>query len=95
LVWLLPDLKSIITVAPYSFVLTALCLSSLTCGRGDNAKPVIEKLILPTTVQPGEIVVFKVVAHDPDENQLTYIRIVNGEILSTTLQRRSGKFLKP
>ena len=77
-------MKSIITVAPYSFVLTVLCLSALTCSRGDNAKPVIEELILPTIVQPGETVVFKVVAHDPDGDQLTYIWMVNGEILSTT-----------
>ena len=60
-------------------------MSSLTCGRGDNAKPVIEKLILPTTVQPGETAVFKVVALDPDGDQLTYIWMINGEISSTKL----------
>ena len=71
-------MKSIIIIALYYFVLTVLCLSSLTCGRGDNAKPVIEKLILPTTVQPGETAVFKVVALDPDGDQLTYIWMING-----------------
>ena len=78
-------MKSIIIIALYYFVPIVLCLSSLTCGRGDNAKPVIEKLILPTTVQPGETAVFKVVALDPDGDQLTYIWMINGEISSTKL----------
>ena len=88
-------MKSTITIALYYFVLIVLCLSLLTCGRGDNAKPVIEKLILPVTVQPGETAVFRVVALDPDGDQLTYIWIINGETSSTKLSTMTWETVSP
>lgn len=48
-------------------------------------KPIIEEFIVPSTIQPGETAIFKVIALDPDGDQLTYIWIINGETSSTKL----------
>ncbi len=70
--------KTPLNVFYYSLFI-ALCLRSLTCKRSHNMKPIIEEFIVPSTIQPGETAIFKVIALDPDGDQLTYIWIINGE----------------
>ena len=67
-----------------------ICLLLLTIlvgvlvGCGENAEPVIEQLIIPETAEPGNRVIFQVVAHDPDGDVLIYTWIVNNTRLTET-----------
>ena len=54
----------------------------VSVGCGENAEPVIDRLIIPETAEPGDRVTFQVVAHDPDDDILTYMWVVNKTTLT-------------
>ena len=50
----------------------------------ENAAPVIDRLIIPETAEPGTLLELRVVARDPDGDTLTYLWTVNDVPLEVT-----------
>lgn len=72
-----------------SLVMVCLtCFYIAGCGSDDdeptNSSPIVDAFIIPTEFNPGEILEFKVIAYDEDDDALTYAWTVNGGKLSST-----------
>ncbi len=60
------------------------------CGTDDedtepaNSSPIVDSFIVPEEFNPGDVLEFKVIAHDEDGDTLSYTWEVDGEILEST-----------
>ena len=59
-------------------LLWVILFAIIGCGDespnvGDNSPPVVDHLIVPDEVKPGDSVELQVVAHDGDGDALTYV----------------------
>ena len=62
----------------------------LGCGSDEddteptNSSPIVDSFIVPEEFNPGDVLEFKIIAHDEDGDTLSYTWEVDGEILEST-----------
>lgn len=70
------------------FFLLTFCV--IGCGTDDedteptNNSPIVDSFIVPEEFNPGDVLEFKVIAHDEDGDTLSYTWDVDGELLEST-----------